>query len=64
MSFALRKRSRSSGWPDDHDLEELGVVGFEIADHPHLLERLAREGLGLVEHQHDRLAFDAKQCSR
>jgi hypothetical protein len=45
------------GLAHDNDLEQLGVVGFEIADHPHLLERIAREGLGLVEHQHHRLAF-------
>ena len=40
------------GLADEHELEELVLVGVDVREHPQFLERLDREVLGLVEDQH------------
>ncbi len=40
------------GLAQDADLQEFGVVGLEVAQHPQHLEALVGQVLGLVEHHH------------
>ncbi len=37
------EQSSQLGLPDDSDLQQLGVVGLQIADHAQLLERADRQ---------------------
>jgi hypothetical protein len=41
---------------DEHDLQQLGGLGFEVRQEPELLERRRRQVLRLVDDDHDALA--------
>ncbi|OPZ08374.1 MAG: hypothetical protein BWZ08_01205 [candidate division BRC1 bacterium ADurb.BinA292] len=53
LQLRQRQRPPQFGLTHQHDLNQLGRLGLQIADHPDLLKRVGAQVLRLVDNQHD-----------